>query len=158
MTSATDTARLLTEVLARLQPHLPDGVRLKITPHRKVTTLQRADEGSIRVGAVNIKTRYDDQGRPSSGAAGGCAVRSLRPWVPFVPLGLRRRLTAQCAVETVLDTAYMKLDRDRESPKAWKAPDLDVKAANGPNGIVVSYRPPGGQSRIELTPIPFALL
>src|SRR4051794_34718919 len=94
--SAQATARLLTEVLIRLRPHVPDELDIEVTPHRKWTTLRRVD-------------RFDDDlGRPQRGSTSGISVRSHRPWVPFLPRSLRRRLTAQSAVETVLDIAYQR--------------------------------------------------
>jgi hypothetical protein len=93
--SAQATARLLTEVVARLRPHVPDELNIEVTPHRKWTTLRRAE-----------LVVDGDRGRPQRGSISGITVRSLRPWVPFLPRNLRGRLTAQDAVETVLDIAY----------------------------------------------------
>src|SRR4051812_3166842 len=137
--SSQATARLLTEVLDRLRPHLPDDPEIEATPHRKWTTLQRAE-------LVN-----DDRGRPQNGSISGITVRSLRPWFPFPPRKVQRRPTAQSAGETLPDTASQRHVVDGvEDPHRHFAPRLDfeVKAANGRDGVVVTYQPPTSRPRI----------
>ena len=158
--SSLETARLLEDVLARLQAELPDHVGIEIKPHRKWTTLQRADNGAAKVGPIKVSKYIDESGDPPSLVGAGVAVRSLRPWVPFMSRSLRRRLTAQSAVEIVLDLAYVPLDRPTSEEPHSKQQSLkfDVKAVDEPDGVVVSYRPPGAPSRVTLSPIPRQLL
>jgi hypothetical protein len=142
--------RLLTHVLAAIGPHLPPGVHIKLTPHRRWTTLQRADDGSIDVGPLVMTTGY--RGLPASSS--GIVVRALGAWIPFLPRGLRRRLAAQNAAETLLDLAYQGHDT-----RSGQVPDMGVRAVTRANGVTVSYTPPDHpDERIDLDPIPFELL
>jgi hypothetical protein len=170
MMSAAATAQLLNDVLVRLRPHLPEGVDVEITPHGKWTSLQRVDVGSIKLGPLSMKVSSDGSGRPVAGTIAARAVRSLRPWVPFLPRGRRQRLTAQCAVEVLLDVAYdpsggARSEHGDSASDGWRFSFKDqadirfaVKAVTRSTGVAVSFRPPTSQARVELTPIPFDLL
>lgn len=150
MVSGVRAYRLLTHVLAEIEPHLPTGVHIKITPHRRWTTLQRSDDGSINVGPLVMST--DEHGLPKSSR--GIGVRGLGAWIPFLPGDLRRRLAAQDAAATLLDLAYE--DPDRHS---GDVPDMSVHATTTANGVTISYIPPDRPTeRIELDSIPFGLL
>jgi hypothetical protein len=93
---------LIAEVLLRLDPWLPPGVRVEMTRHNKWLSLQRFAPGSERVGPL-VMTPGPDGHSGHGGVTGGPGVG---PWIPFLPKRLRAKLTAQDAVETVLDVAY----------------------------------------------------
>lgn len=142
--------RLLTHILREAEPHLPAGVHIKITPHRRWTTLQRADDRSINGGPLITTT--DERGRPRGSRA--CGVRGLGAWIPFLPRGLSRRITAQDAAEVVLELAYYDFDTRTDHRS-----DLRIRAETHPDGVIVSYSPPDhAQERVALGPIPNALL
>jgi hypothetical protein len=142
--SGTRAYRLLEHVLAELEPHLPEGVHIEITPHRRWTTVQRsADAGPVTADGADLS--------PSSYSIG---VRALGTGLPVFPLDIRRRLAAQDAVETLLDVAYANL-----GSRTHDAPDMLVRAATHADGVLVSYTAPERPTdRVELGPIPFALL
>ena len=147
--STQATARLLTEVLVRLRPHLPGELNIEVTPHHKWTTLRRVDHAE------------EDLGSAQRGSMSGISVRSLRPWVPFLPRSLRRRLTAQSAVETVLEIGYQghAIEEVSDRPGRFATSfDFEVRAVDRREGVVVSFRPPASSARVELLAIPSELL
>jgi hypothetical protein len=121
---------LLSEVMSLIRPHLPADVRVEMLAHKKWTTLA--------------------QNTPNGGYA--LTVRGIGPW-PFLPPRMRARLAAQQAVETVLEVAYWVPDKGRSDQQ-----DFDVRAVITSDEVSVSYRPPGADARIELTPIPLSRL
>jgi hypothetical protein len=150
MISGARAYRLLTYVLAEIEPHLPTGVHIKVTPDDRWTTLQRADDGSIDLGPLVMGS--DDRGLPK--ASSGIGVRALGPLIPFLPRKLQTRLAARHAVETLLDLAYQDLDSHSD-----RVPDMSVHAATTATGVAVSYIPPDRPNeRVELESIPFDLL
>lgn len=122
---------LLSAVWDRLRPHLP-GVRVEMLPHRKWTTLA--------------------QNTPDGGTA--MTIRGIGP-PAFFPRAARAKLTAQHAVETVLEVAYWVPKTDRGDQ-----PEFDVRAVVTGDEVTVSFCPPGDDStgRVELDPIPLSLL
>ena len=120
---------LLSEVMSRIRPHLTAGVRVEMLRHRKWTTLA--------------------QSTPHGGYAR--IVRGIGP-PAFLPAPMRARLAAQHAVETVLEVAYWVPGMGDDQP------EFDVRADVDGEEVSVSYRPPGADARIELTPIPLSLL
>jgi hypothetical protein len=141
---------LIAAVLIRVDPHLPPGVHVGMTRHKKWLTLQRCAEGDIRVGPFSATP--DAQGRPIH--MGNSAVRALGAWIPFLPRQLSSRLAAQDAVETVLDVAYTVPGSNLGGIVC------DVQARSDGDVVRISYRRPGDEAdeRIHLDPIPLSLL
>jgi hypothetical protein len=143
---------LIAEVLLRLDPWLPPGVRVEMTRHEKWLSLQRSAPGGQRVGPLIVTPGADGQ----SGHGGVTGVPGVGPWIPFLPNRLRAKLTAQDAVETVLDVAY-----DTGPGARPDSTDFAVQARVDGDVVRVSYLPPGGiepDQRIEIDPIPMTLL
>jgi hypothetical protein len=143
---------LVAEVLLRIDPLLPPGVRVEMTRHHKWLSLQRSAPDSKRVGPLIMTPGPDGH----SGHAGMTGVPGIGPWIPFLPKRLRAKLTAQDAVETVLDVAY-----DADTAARPGSTDFAVRATVDGDVVRVSYLPPGGiepDQRIQIDPIPIALL
>jgi hypothetical protein len=123
---------LLSEVLDRIRPHLPAGVCVEMLPHKKWTTLAGTASGGYARTVRGI-------GAPS-----------------FFPRRARAKLTAQHAVETVLEVAYWKAGMSGRSGEQ----DFDVRAVVTGDEVSVTYRPPVADpdARVELPPIPLRLL
>jgi hypothetical protein len=138
-------------VLDLLQPHLPPGVHVKLTPHTRWTTIQRADDGSTDIDGIHVNV--DEDARTFS--ASGSAVRGLGAWIPFLPPALRRRLAAQDAITTIVSVAFAGLD----AKLPFIIDGLTVEVSSTPEGVVGMYRlPDGSNSPVTLPPIPYGLL
>jgi hypothetical protein len=144
-----DAQRLLAEVLLRLEPLLPAGVRVELTSHSKWTTLQRVTDESVFIGPVSVSTGANGK----SIQAHTTSVPALGAWIPLLPRKLSARLTARNAVETVLDVAYQLSPGEKE-------PDFAVQARAEGEWILVSYLRSEGQDpvrRVAIEPLPLAL-
>jgi hypothetical protein len=124
---------LLSAALDRIRPHLPAGVRVEMLPHEKWTTLAGTANGGYARTVRGI-------GAPS-----------------FFPRRTRAKLTAQHAVETVLEVAYWMPGMSGRGGEQ----DFDVRAVVTGDEVSVSYRLPGADdldARVELSSIPLRLL
>jgi hypothetical protein len=117
---------LLSEVLDRIRPYLPAGIRVEMLPHKKWTTLAG-----------------------NSGGGYGTTIRGITS-PAFLPRRTRAKVTAQRAVEIVLEVAYRTADGVQQP--------LDVRAVLTGDEVSVSYLPPGAGARVDLPPIPLSSL
>lgn len=144
------TARAIDAVFEALRPHLPRGAGIKVSPRRKWTIVQRADSGSEDVGGLVVQMTWDERGRPSSAHSSGLSLRGLGPPVPFLPRALRRRLTAQEALETLLEMFY---DPDQGNG-FHRSINYAVKATAVDGSVTLSYTLPGTSEAVTLRPLP----
>jgi hypothetical protein len=128
---------LLSGVLDRIRPHLPAGVRVEMLPHKRWTTLAQTAGSGEGLTGHSLTVR-------GIGAPG------------FFPHRTRAKLTAQHAVETVLEVAHWKPGMSGRGGEQ----DFDVRAVVTGDAVSVSYRLPGADpdARVELLPIPLRLL
>ena len=141
--------RLMDEVLSRLEPELPSGVRVAVTAHRKWISLQRRTDDSTLVGTYYVTPSPDGE----SASIEELDLPSLSPWVPFLPRKLKAKLTAQQAVESALEVAFSER-------LGSSGPELhfDVQMSADDAGVSVSYQPlDAARPRVQLAPLPWNL-
>lgn len=122
--------RLADEVLRRVAPHLPPG-------------------GEVRI-VVWGRTRAFEHGAPIGGSAS--PILSFGSPVP-APRRLAQRMAVMDAVETVLLLGY---ELDFSATRVRK--QLAVTATIDGDLVRVSYQQPHDGARVELDPLPLALL
>ena len=110
--SVERTARVLNYLFADLKSQLPPGAGIQLTPHRKWTTVQRADDGSQDLHGIQTMVTRNDQGRPVSGSGSGVTVRDLGPSLRLIPAGARRQLAAKQALDILLELFYPQPHKD----------------------------------------------
>jgi hypothetical protein len=145
------TARALRAVFDELEPHLPAGSGIKVSPRNKWTIVQRADAGSVDLLGLPFQvTERNEYGRPRSMHGSGISLRGgLGPWVPFLSRQLRRRLAAQEALETLLRLFYIPAPVDG----FHRSVNYSVTAISNGSGLILSYTLPGTSAGITLRPL-----